>query len=242
MFTVWHVLAVATITDLATGLGALPFLVVRRVSAQWQGAMYALSGGLMLGASAGLAVEGFRLNLFGIIVGALLGIAFIEFGRRLIPENIMFAALTGEAAQKALVIVGVMTIHSAAEGVAVGVAFGGGARLAALIPLAIAVHNIPEGLAISAVLHSKGKGLLSCIWWSVFSSIPQPLLAVPAYLFVEWFRPGLPYGLGFAGGAMVYMVVRELWPDAVKALPRPAVLAIMGGGLVAMYLFQHWLG
>ncbi len=49
--------------------------------------------------------------------------------------------------------------------------------------------------------------------WSIFSSLPQPLMAVPAFLFVETFRQALPAGLGFAAGAMLYVIAVELAPD-----------------------------
>ena len=122
-----------------------------------------------------------------------------------------------------LMILAVMTLHSFAEGVAVGVAFGGGERLATLITLAIAVHNVPEGLAISAVMRPKGSSVAACAGWSVFSSLPQPLMAVPAFLFVDSFRALLPYGLGFAAGAMVLMVFLELLPEAYAGASRTRV-------------------
>jgi len=109
------------------------------------------------------------------------------------------------------------------------------------ITAAIAVHNIPEGLAISAVLRPRGTSVLGCAGWSIFSSLPQPLMAVPAFLFVEAFRPALPYGIGFAAGAMVYMVLQELLPDAYEHGPRPATALIVSTTVVGMVLFQQYL-
>ena len=84
-------------------------------------------------------------------------------------------SLRGEDARKALLIVGVMTVHSAAEGIGVGAAFADGSTLGLLIAIAIAVHNIPEGLAISLVLVPRGTSVSAAAGWSIFSSLPQPL-------------------------------------------------------------------
>jgi zinc transporter ZupT len=74
--------------------------------------------------------------------------------------------------------------------------------------------------------------------WSIFSSLPQPLLAVPAYLFVEAFTSILPAALGFAAGAMVWMVATELIPEATGRLPRLRVLEAGGIAFAAMFVFQ----
>jgi zinc transporter ZupT len=135
-------------------------------------------------------------------------------------------------------IVGVMTVHSFTEGVGVGVAFGDGQALGALITTAIAVHNIPEGLAISLVLVPRGIGVLRAAGWSVFSSLPQPLMAVPAFLLVEWFEPFLPAGLGFAAGAMVWMVAAQLLPDALRTSDAGPVVGATAAGACVMVALQ----
>jgi zinc transporter, ZIP family len=135
----------------------------------------------------------------------------------------------------------VMTVHSLAEGVGVGVAFGGGEALGLFITTAIAVHNIPEGLAISLVLVPRGARALTAAGWSVFSSLPQPLMAVPAFLLVEWFDPVLPCGLGFAGGAMIWMVLTELVPDARAGLRSSLVGAIVAASSLAMLALQVYV-
>lgn len=173
----------------------------------------------MLAASFGLVYEGVDYGLARTLAGALTGLAFIVLVRKLL-------------------IVGVMTMHSFTEGVGVGVSFGGGIGLGLFITLAIAVHNIPEGLAISLVLVPRGVSWSRAALWSVFSSLPQPLMAVPAFVFVETFKPLLPYGLGFAAGAMIWMVFSELLPDALEEDSGNLVAVIVALSILAMVAFQ----
>ena len=230
------------VTALATGLGAIPFAFVRRVSAGAVAKSNAIASGLMLGASVGLLLEGSHLGMWQTLVGATVGVGFVVAAERgLADRDVEFGQISGAGAKDVLLLVGVMTVHSLAEGVAVGVSFGGGPRLATAITVAIAIHNIPEGVAISAVMRPKGASILSCAKWSIFSSLPQPLMAVPAFLFVEAFRPVLPYGLGFAAGAMAFMVFLELLPEAYRDGEKTQIGLIVSVSLGAMVLFQHAL-
>jgi len=138
--------------------------------------------------------------------------------------------------KKLVLILGVLTVHSFPEGIAVGVSFAdlgleGGTQLfgftvpllAVFMTLAISIHNVPEGTAISIPLRSMGVSKWKMVWWSVFSSLPQPIGAVVAFAFVRYAREFLPYGFGFAAGAMIYLVVSEFIPEALETgadLPR----------------------
>jgi zinc transporter ZupT len=230
----------ALVTALATGLGAVPFLFLRRMSRKWLGLSNAVAAGLMAGASAGLIREGMAYGIPRVVVGVLLGVAFIVVSQKFLSGRpaLELGTLRGADAIKSLMIVGVMTIHSVAEGVGVGVAFGGGDALGLFITIAIAVHNIPEGLAISLVLVPRGQSVGRAAAWSVVSSLPQPLLAVPAFLFVETFAEFLPIGLGFAAGAMLWMVFGELIPEALEDAERTAVALVVTLSIVAMLVFQ----
>ena len=235
----------ALLTALATGLGAIPFLFVRTVSERFVAYSEAIAAGLMLGASFGLVAEGTAYGSGETLLGGLLGVGFILVAQRILGDRdgqeLVFEAARGDGAKRMLLMVVVMTVHSFAEGVAVGVSFGGGVTLGAVITIAIAVHNIPEGVAISAVLRPEGVSASRCALWSIFSSLPQPLMAVPAFLFVETFRVALPYGLGFAAGAMVFMVLVELLTEAYKHGDRAQVATLATASAVGMALFQQWL-
>ena len=237
------VFGAALITALATGLGALPFLLVPRMSRRWLGASNALAAGLMVAASLTLIVEGAQESQGRLAIGLLLGYLAMRVGRRFMHRHGEFALgeLRGADAKKALLIVGVMTLHSFTEGLGVGVSFGGGEGLGVFISAAIAVHNVPEGLAISLVLVPRGVSPWTAAGWSVFSSLPQPLMAVPAYLFVTAFTPLLPVGFGLAAGAMLWMTVSELLPEARVTLGRAGVLVAVIVSAVAMIAFQETL-
>ncbi len=229
-------------TALATGLGAIPFAFVRSISPRVVAYTNALASGLMLGASFGLLAEGADYGRLATLIGANLGVLFVLFAGKLLGDHEMqFGGVRGEDARKMTLIVLVMTVHSIAEGVAIGTAFAGGTTLALVITAAIAVHNLPEGLAISAVLRPRGATIAACAGWSIVSSLPQPLLAVPAFLFVETFSGLLPYGIGFAAGAMVFMVLVELLPEAFEAGRRSIIALLVSVAMVAMVLFQQTL-
>jgi zinc transporter ZupT len=231
----------AMITAVATGLGALPFFLIKDFTRSWLGISNAIASGLMLAASFGLIYEGLKHDLWFTFYGIVIGLAFILISQNILDKydhRFAIKNINKVDSSKILLIIGIMTLHSFTEGVSVGVSFSGGLDLGVFITTAIAVHNIPEGLAISLVLIPRGSSPLNAMWWSIFSSLPQPLMAVPAFLFVEIFRQYLPMGLGFAGGAMIWMVFAELIPDALEETKTSTVATTITISVALMILFQ----
>lgn len=235
----------AMITALCTGLGAFPFFFVQEINRRWLGVSNAIASGLMFGASIGLVREGAGYDVVRVSLGIVLGLVLIVLAQRKIgdrEEEFHIGAVEGADALKMLLIVGVMTAHSFAEGIGVGVSYGDGSSFGVFISFAIAVHNIPEGLAISLVLIPRGVSAWKAAGWSIFSSLPQPLMAIPSFLFVLVFRPFLPVGLGLAAGAMFYMVFTELLPEAFEDIAKPNAVGILVVTAVAMLVFQVVIG
>lgn len=241
--SVFTVFLYASITAIATGVGALPFLFFRKVSKRWLGYSNAVAAGLMLTASFTLIFEGLHYGLWKTVLGVLLGLGFILLSNHWLDgkKNLSISNLTGVDARKAILILGVMTLHSFTEGVGVGVSFGGDEGLGIFITLAIAIHNIPEGLAISLVMIPRGMRVWTTALYCIFSSLPQPLMAVPSYMFVEAFTPVLPVGLGFAGGAMIWMVFSEIVPEANEEASSKHIGAIITISVITMVVFQEFL-
>jgi ZIP family zinc transporter len=135
-----------------------------------------------------------------------------------------------------------MTFHSIPEGVAVGVGYGAEghdaqyAGLGLYIAVAIAIHNIPEGLAVALPMRVNGASIPRCFVAAFVTSLPQPIAAVPASLMVWFFQPLMLPMLGFAAGAMMYLVIVELIPDALETRnPTQIAWAFMiGFGLMVL--------
>lgn len=238
---VWTVALAALITAIATGLGPIPFALFGKIGRRQLSLFHGAAGGLMLSASHSLLQEGRTFDPSLTLVGVLVGLVLIVLADRYVSqqEDVEVADLEGKGARKALVILGAMTAHSFAEGVGVGVSFGGSNQLGLFITTAIAIHNIPEGIAIGLVLLPRGTPLWKAIGWSIFTSLPQPIMAIPAFLFVMAFKPFLPVGLGLAAGAMIWMVFAELLPDAMEHASAESVATVVVLSFAALLAFQN---
>ena len=124
--------------------------------------------------------------------------------------------------QRSILLVLAITLHNIPEGMAIGVAFGAasagipGATVTGAIALALGIglQNFPEGLAISAPLRREGLSAGKSFWYGQLSAIVEPIGAVIGAAAVISMRQLLPYALAFAAGAMIYVVIEELIPEA----------------------------
>lgn len=237
------------LASFACGLGALPLLFPRFNLAKRAGIGYGIAGGLMFAASVynllwpGLNM-GVNLTLkavLPVISGILLGSLFIwwahihfsnpesgtDHGKRKLTQVLIFIA---------------MAIHSIPEGVAVGVGYASGellnTDLGQYIALAIGIHNIPEGLAVAIPLRAAGASINKCFWAAFLTSLPQPIAAIPASLASWFFQPLMPVLMGFAAGAMIFLIIMELIPVALKEENPARTSWYFIAGFCAMILVQ----
>lgn len=112
-----------------------------------------------------------------------------------------------------------VTIHNFPEGLAVGVGFGGGGDFRRSVGLAwgIGMQNLPEGAVVSLPLARAGYSRWTAFLVGQLSGMVEPLGGVLGAYAVLWVRSILPYALGFAAGAMVYVVVDDLLPEAYES-------------------------
>ncbi len=241
------------VASIACGLGALPLAFPGLHLERRVGLGYAFASGLMFSASVynlllpALTVGGDNATAISPVLKVLAGMAagagFLALVERyLTPERTESSILRRVGGRTEVLVFLAMTFHSIPEGVAVGVGYGAETHLAATagfgnyVALAIAFHNIPEGLAVALPLRLQGASLRKCFVLAVATSLPQPLAAVPAGLTVWLFEPLMLPFLGFAAGAMMYLVLIELVPSALEERS-PAQIAwmfLLGFGVMAL--------
>lgn len=187
--------------------------------------------------------------------GFLLGAVFLRISDRLIPH--LHLGMPREDAEgpktswhRSVLLVFAITLHNIPEGLAVGVAFGAvgadipGASTAAAMALAlgIGIQNFPEGAAVSVPLRRENFSRWKCFFYGQISGIVEPIFGVLGALLVILMRPILPYALAFAAGAMVYVVIEELIPEAHEN--KNIDLATMGAivGFIVMMSLDVALG
>ena len=143
-----------------------------------------------------------------------------------------------------------ITLHNIPEGLAVGVLFGGvasgipEASISAAVTLAIGIgiQNFPEGIAVAMPLRRQGVSRFKSFWYGQMSAIVEPIAAVIGALAVTFFTPILPYALAFAAGAMIFVVVEEVIPEAQQ--DKFTDIATMGFivGFIIMMILDVSLG
>lgn len=120
-----------------------------------------------------------------------------------------------EARHRAMLLAGAISLHNFPEGMAVGIAFAaGGTDLGTALALAILVHNIPEGLAVALPMRAMGMSVRRSIAWTTVTGLVEIAGALVAYLLGSQIEGLLPWGLAFAAGAMLYVVIDEMIPAA----------------------------
>ena len=197
--------------------------------------MLGFTGGVMVAASfwslLAPAIEmsegdGF-IKVIPAAVGFLLGAVFIFGLDKVLPHmHINFKETEGIKSpwQRTTLLVLAITLHNIPEGLAVGVLFGGvaagipEASIAGAVTLAIGIgiQNFPEGIAVSMPLRRMGMSRRKSFMYGQSSAIVEPIFGVIGAVAVTFFTPILPYALAFAAGAMIFVCIEELIPEAQR--------------------------
>lgn len=201
--------------------GACVLMIKRKIKPSAEKALLGFSAGVMTAASVWSliipAVEQSahlgRLAFLPALIGFFLGIGLLPAVDKLLPRVKM---------DKTQMLVFAVTVHNIPEGMAVGAVFAGylspngGVTLADALALSIgiAIQNFPEGAVISVPVYAESKKKGKSFFASVLSGVVEPIAAVITIALFSILSPALPYLLAFAAGAMIYVVVEELVPEA----------------------------
>ena len=232
---VWQALVATGFTWFLTALGAGAVFFFREINRKVLDGMLGFAAGVMIAASfwsllnpaIEMAEAAGGVPWVPATFGFLMGGAFLWLVDKILPH--LHVGLPTDRAegvrtgwQRSILLVLAITLHNIPEGLAVGVAFGAvaagfpSATLAGAVALAIGIgiQNFPEGTAVSVPLRREGMSRLKAFWYGQLSATVEPVAGVIGAAAVLLMRPILPYALAFAAGAMIFVVVEELIPEA----------------------------
>jgi ZIP family zinc transporter len=221
-----------------TALGAAVVFTHKNPSRKLLDTMLGFAGGVMIAASywslLAPAIEMSKGQVlpawFPAAAGFLLGGLFLRLADRLLPHlHLGFPPEEAEGVRttwrQTTLLVLAITLHNFPEGLAVGVAFGAvaaglpSATLPAAIALAIGIgiQNLPEGMAVALPVRRMGVSRVRSFWYGQLSGMIEPVAGVIGAATVIVAHSILPYALGFAAGAMIFVVIEEVIPESQRA-------------------------
>jgi zinc transporter, ZIP family len=223
---------------LATGVGGLALLLMPRPTDYLLDVLLGFTAGVMLAATAfSLLVPALDEGTLAVVLGGVLvgGIALLALDVIVPHVHLRYVERGGPTdvavSRRAVLLLSALTIHNVPEGMAVGVAFAaGGPELGIPIALAIAIQNVPEGFAAAAPLLAAGTSRRGAIGVAALTGAVEPPAALIAFAAFSVAAILLPFGLAFAAGAMLYVVVDELVPEShARGNERAASVALLVG-------------
>lgn len=237
------------LAGLATGLGALPALFFKDISRNLFNSLLGAAAGVMLAATAfSLLVPGMTYGnliwpgkgIYIVSMGMLLGAVFLHFADRQLP-HVHFDAISDVqlgSLKKVWLFIIAITIHNFPEGMSVGVSFGSGElKNGVVLAIAIALQNIPEGLAVALPLVGLGYNKWRAVGIATITGLVEPIGGLLGITMVTVFQPILPIAMGFAAGAMLFVISEEIIPEThADGRSRYATFALMGGFILMMVL------
>jgi len=237
------------LAGLATGVGALPALFFKDISDKLFNSLLGAAAGVMLAATAfSLLVPGIEYGnaiwpgkgLWIVSAGMLIGSLFLHFADQHLP-HLHFDSVPNankDSLQKIWLFIIAITIHNFPEGMTVGVSFGSGdMKNGIVLAIAIALQNIPEGLAVALPLVGLGYNKWKAVGIATLTGLVEPIGGLLGITMVTVFSSVLPIAMGFAAGAMLFVISEEIIPEThSKGRSRYATFSLMIGFIIMMTL------
>jgi ZIP family zinc transporter len=237
---------------LATALGALPAILVRHLSTRLEDVMLGFGAGVMVAASCfSLILPGVdaAATMFGarmagsawVASGFVLGALFLLAADKVVPHAHPVAGRHGPDVvhlRRVWLMVFAIVLHNIPEGMAIGVGFGGNDPSVGMpLTAAIAIQDVPEGLVVAIALRTVAYRPVTAALIGAASGLVEPVGAILGNVLTTGFAMLYPLGLGFAAGAMIWVVSHEIIPETHrKGHEQAATLGLIGGFVVMMML------
>ena len=233
-------------TAIACWLGALPFIRVKNIDKKWLWYANAIASSMMIAASFDLIYQWLSLNrwdwvnAWAVIWWILFWLIFILVTHHWADKHDQIKVHGHKmiTRRNAFLIIVIMTMHSWAEWIAMWVAQWASEALWLFVIIVMGLQNIPEWLAISLQLVPKWTPRWKAALRSIATSLPQPLLAVPSFYFVETFKPLLPRWLWFAAWCMIRMCFGGLTAESYEWTDKSWIGIIATMSIVLMLILQ----
>lgn len=229
---------------LATGLGAIPVFFTKNASPKLLDGLLGFSAGIMLGATSfSLVLPSIQLGgVWVASLGIILGGAFLGLANRLIPHLHTFSGREGPliTLSRVWLFVLAITIHNFPEGMSVGVGFGRGDLGEGLsLAMGIGFQNMPEGMAVAFALLREGYRPFQALGYATLTGLVEPIGGLIGVGIVTLAQSLLPWGLAFAGGAMLFVISHEIIPETHRSgHPLEATFGVLSG-FVVMTVFDN---
>ena len=224
----------------ATVLGAFIGLLTRGSVSRYSNYILALSAGVMLGASIfGLIIPALESNRVSDLSAALLGIFCGALCMDLM-EKISFRLRPAEENyNKVMLFVTAIAIHNLPEGIAAGVGFGSGNNAGALmIAGGIALQNIPEGMVIIGPMLTTGMSARKAFLIALFTGLIEVAGTFIGYSFITFATETLPFSLSFAAGTMLFITCGEMIPQTCCGATKKKASYFLLAGFCVMLAFS----
>ncbi|WP_342564541.1 ZIP family metal transporter [Paenibacillus sp. FSL R7-0345] len=233
------------LSAMATVLGAVPILFVRKLSERWKDILVAFTAGIMVSASTfGLMPQAIEESgIIALTLGLITGVLLLDLIEKNIPHiDVENKPGFANMDSKALLVMIALFIHNIPEGLSTGFSYASEeASLGPMVAIAIGAQNMPEGLILAVFMMNSKFTRWKALGVATLTGLMEMVSAVVGYFAASSLQHTVGYGLAFAAGAMLFIVYKELIPESHgHGYERPSTYSFIFGLLAMVYITQFF--
>ena len=243
------------LAGLSPGLGALVIFCHKHHTKAMLDIGMGFSAGIMLAASfvalilpgvdVGVKVYGHALAIVPVILGLAIGYLLILYSHDRLPHNHWIksndVAIKSQL-QRVFLISFAICLHNVPEGLSVGIGFGANqGNLGITLAIAIILQNIPEGFIVAIGFLSIGASRMRALQMAILTGMVEPLAATVGFISTQITQHALPLALGFAAGAMLFVICQEILPELFRQGHERKASTGVVAGIITMLALWHFL-